>query len=196
MYRKQMKFQKLICLLMLAASALVFIYSLGLSTDLYDAFFYAIPRYQNLNRTDVEGARVYYDNQPFNKALTTASLVLIGCSLLTFITNTHSRRKYYLSNYITASVYTLASIVISIWSAINISKFKTQFLTTVDFEQFKKFAEISPSTQYTESTFWFDIGYVVLALLLIVSAINIFNLIWKTKLMKEEARLIKEGLEE
>ena len=196
MYRKQMKFQKLICLLMLAASALVFIYSLGLSTDLYDAFFFAIPRYQNLDRTDVVGARVYYDIQPFNAALTTASLILIGCSLAVFITNTHSRRKYYLSNYISASAYTLASIIISIWSAINISKYKTQFLTTVDFEQFKEFAEISPSTQYTESTFWFDIGYVVLAILLIISAINIFNLIWKTKLMKEEARLIKEGLEE
>ena len=196
MYRKQMKFQKLICLLMLAASALVFIYSLGLSTDLYDAFFFAIPRYQNLDRTDVVGARVYYDIQPFNSALTTASLILIGCSLAVFITNTHSRRKYYLSNYISASAYTLASIIISIWSAINISKYKTQFLTTVDFEQFKEFAEISPSTQYTESTFWFDIGYVVLAILLIISAINIFNLIWKTKLMKEEARLIKEGLEE
>ena len=191
MYRKQMKFQKLICLLMLAASALVFIYSLGLSTDLYDAFFFAIPRYQNLDRTDVVGARVYYDIQPFNAALTTASLILIGCSLAVFITNTHSRRKYYLSNYISASAYTLASIIISIWSAINISKYKTQFLTTVDFEQFKEFAEISPSTQYTESTFWFDIGYVVLAILLIISAINIFNLIWKTKLMKEEARLIK-----
>lgn len=196
MYRKQMKFQKLICLLMLAASALVFIYSLGLSTDLYDAFFFAIPRYQNLDRTDVVGARVYYDIQPFNAALTTASLILIGCSLAVFITNTHSRRKYYLSNYISASAYTLASIIISIWSAINISKYKTQFLTTVDFEQFKEFAEISPSTKYTESTFWFDIGYVVLAILLIISAINILNLIWKTKLMKEEARLIKEGLEE
>lgn len=195
MYKKQMKFQKLICFIMLAASALVFIYSLGLSTDLYDAFYYAIPKYENLNRTDVEGARVYYDIQPFNSALTTASLALIGCSVLTFLTNTHSRRKYYLSNYVSASLFTLASIGISIWAALNISNFKNQFLTTVDFEQFKEFAEISLAT-YTESTFWFDIGYVVLAVLLLVSVLNILNLIWKAKLMKEEARLIKEGLEE
>ena len=39
MYKRQMKLQKILCLLAIAASALVFIYSLGLMTDLYDSLY-------------------------------------------------------------------------------------------------------------------------------------------------------------
>lgn len=196
MYRKQMKFQKLICLALLAAAALVFIYSLGLVTDLYDAFFFAIPNPNKLDRTDVQGARIYYDIQPFNSALTTASLGLIGCCIFMYLTNTHSRRKYYPINYIAAAITSVANVAVAIWGSINVTNYKNQFLTTVDFEQLKEFASISPSTIYTDSTFWFDIGYVVFAILIIVTILNIYNLILKTKLMKEEAQLIREGLED
>ena len=194
MYRKQMKFQKLVCFALLAASALVFIYSLGLVTDLYDAFYFAIPNPNRLDRTDVAGARIYYDIQPFNSALTTVSIVLVILCVAVFLTNTHSRRKYYLSNYITTSLIVLANIGTTIWGVINVSKFRHQFLTTVDFEQLKAFAEKSLSTTYTESTFWFDIGYVVFGILIIVSALAVYNLILKSKLMKEEQRIIEGGV--
>ena len=36
MYKKQMGFQKLICILALVAGFVVFLYSLGIMTDLYD----------------------------------------------------------------------------------------------------------------------------------------------------------------
>ena len=36
MYKKQMKIQKIVCFLVLAASVVVFLYSLGIMTDLYD----------------------------------------------------------------------------------------------------------------------------------------------------------------
>ena len=36
MYKKQMSFQKLVCYSALAAGLIVFIYSLGIMTDLYD----------------------------------------------------------------------------------------------------------------------------------------------------------------
>ena len=194
MYRKQMKFQKLVCFALLAASALVFIYSLGLVTDLYDAFYFAIPNPNRLDRTDVAGARIYYDIQPFNSALTTVSIVLIILCVLVFLTNTHTRRKYYLANYISTGLIVLANIGTTVWGVNNVSKFRHQFLTTVDFEQLKAFAQKSPSTIYTESTFWFDIGYVVFGVLIIVSALAVYNLILKTKLMKEEKRIIEGGV--
>jgi hypothetical protein len=43
-----MKFQRLVCFAMLAASALVFIYSLGLVTDLYDAFYSTMRDHNNI----------------------------------------------------------------------------------------------------------------------------------------------------
>ncbi len=196
MYKKQMKFQKLICTLFLGASALVFIYSLGLVTDLYDAFYSTMRNPNNIYNSKVEGSWIFYEIQPFNSMLTTVSLVLIGCSLLNFITNTHSRRKYYRANYISVCLSALANVAASVWIAINVAKFRTQYITTVDFEALKLYAE-EWDTLYIgpEDTFWFDIGFVICAILIIIAAISIYNLIWKTKLMKEEARLIKEGLE-
>ena len=191
MYRKQMKFQRLVCL---AASALIFIYSLGLVTDLYDAFYTTMRDPNNIYNSKVEGAWIYYDIQPFNHNLTTASLLLIGCSIILFLTNTHSRRKYYLGNYVATLLNAVVSVAISVWGIINISKFRTQFLITIDFPALKEYAE-KWNTLYTESTFWFDIGYVVFAILVVVVIFSLLNLVWKNKLMKEEARLIKEGLE-
>lgn len=197
MYKKQMKFQKLICLSTLVAAAILFIYSLGLVTDLYDAFYTTMRDHKNIydmRFTKVEGAWIFYEIQPFNKALTTVAIALIGCSLLPFITNTHSRRKYYIANYITVGISSVANIAAAIWCSINVSKFRTQYLTTVDFEGLKEYSE-QWNTYYTDSTFWFDLGFVISALLIVVTAFNIYNLVWKTKLMKEERKLIAEGLE-
>ena len=47
----------------------------------------------------------------------------------------------------------------------------------------------------TESTFWFDIHYVIFGLLLIGTCLLIANVIWKRKLMKEEQTLIARGKE-
>ena len=196
MYKKQMKFQKLICFALLIAAALVFIYSLGLVTDLYDAFYSTIRNPNKPQNAKVEGAWIYYDIQPFNSALTIASLVLLGCAIIVFITNTHSRRKYYLANYITSAIATAANVGVAIWSMINVAKFKTQFQTTVDFEQLKEYSETWDTLYLTANdTFWFDIGFVVGAILIVVAGLAVFNLIWKNKLMKEETKAIKEGLE-
>ena len=189
-----MKFQKLVCFVLLAASALVFIYSLGLVTDLYDAFYGTMRNPNNIKDTPVAGAWIYYDIQPFNSQLTTASLILIGCAVIAFITNTHSRRKYYLANYVSVALSSIANVAISVWALSNVTSFKNQFLTTVDFEALKTYSE-EWNSLYTESTFWFDIGYVVFGLLLVATALVIVNLIWKIKMMKEEDKLIKEGLE-
>lgn len=195
MYRKQMKFQRLICFATLAAAALTFIYSLGLVTDLYDAFYTTMRDPNNIYNSKVDGSWIYYEIQPFNHNLTAASLVLIGCSVLLFLTNTHSRRKYYLANYVATILNAVVSVGIAAWSIINISAFKTQFLTTVDFAALKEYAE-KWNTLYTDSTFWFDIGYAVFAILIVAVVLSIINVIWKRNLMKEEAALIKEGLED
>lgn len=189
-----MKFQKLVCFATLIASAIIFIYSLGLVTDLYDAFYTTMRDPNNIYNSKVDGSWIYYDIQPFNHNLTTAAIVLIGCSVLLFLTNTHSRRKYYIANYVATIINAVVSIGIAVWGIINISAFKTQFLTTIDFPALKEYAE-KWNTLYTESTFWFDIGYVAFGFLIAVVVLTIINLVWKRMLMKSEALLIKEGLE-
>ena len=69
--------------------------------------------------------------------------------------------------------------------------FKAQFLS-IDFEKLQEHA-ISRKTLYTESTFWFDIHYLIFGLLLLAAVLLIANVFWKRKLMKEEQSLIAGG---
>ncbi len=189
MYKKQMTLQRYLCLAMLIISAVVFIYSLGIMTDLYDSLYGTYRR----GKTTISGAEVYMDMQGFNKLFLRFSIGLILLSVLLFITNTHSRRRYYVGNYCAVGLFSAASIAFSFWAHTQIEGFKAQFLS-IDFESLLKHAT-SRKTLYTESTFWFDIHYLVFGLLLLGTVLLIVNTFWKRKLMKEEHALIGTGKE-
>ena len=191
MYKKQMKIQKIVCLLVLAASVVVFLYSLGIMTDLYDSLYYTIPNKDNLDRSRVDGARVYYDMQPFNQQFLKFSIGLILCAVLLFLTNTNTRRRYYVSNIVAVVINAAVNVYVAVWAHGRIAEYKAQFLQ-VDFEALKKFAE-RQHTLYTESTFWFDIHIAVFAFAIIAVVLLIANMIWKFQLMKEEKQLIEAG---
>ena len=196
MYKKQMKFQKAVCLLVLAASVIVFLYSLGIMTDLYDALYTTIgapDKPDNTRRNPVAGAFIYYDMQGFNKTFLHLGIALILIALLLFITNTHVRRKYYVGNIVASLVNCAAGVYVAVWAHAQIAAFKAQFLQ-IDFEALKAFAE-KRNTLYTESTFWFDVHYFVFALVILANVLLIANLIWKFRLMKEEQHLIDAGKE-
>ena len=189
MYKKQMALQRYLCLAALILSAVVFIYSLGIMTDLYDSLYGTYRR----GKTSISGAEVYMDMQGFNKSFLNGSIGLILLSVLLFITNTHSRRRYYIGNYVSVGIFSAASIAFCVWAHTQIEGFKAQFLT-IDFEKLLAHAT-SRKTLYTESTFWFDIHYLIFGLLLIATVLLIANVFWKRKLMKEEQALIAGGKE-
>lgn len=194
MYQKQMKFQKAVCFLVLVASVLVFLYSLGIMTDLYDALYAAVGAPddpENTRRNPVAGAFLYYNMQGFNRTFLHMGLALIIISLLLFITNTHSRRRYYFGNVFSTIVNTLAAIFVTIWAHSKIIAFKADFLQ-IDFEALKAFSE-RRNTLYTDSTFWFDIHTLVFAIVIIANVLLIANLIWKFSMMKQEKQLIEAG---
>ena len=171
------------------ASALVFAYSLGLVTDLYDSLYTTMPNPKDHMITDVTGSVIFYDIQSFNNQLMLAGLGLIILSLGLFITNTHLRRRYYIGNYVATGIWSVAAVAVTIWGHIQVEAFKHQFLTTVNFEELKAYAERT-NGYYTDSTFWFDIHYLVLGVLLITAIILVANVFWKQSLMKEEAALL------
>lgn len=191
MYKKQMTFQRIVCFALLIGAALVFVYSLGIMTDLYDALYSTIRSANNLDRTTVTGSRVYYDMQGFNKTFTIVSIGMILVTLTLFITNTHSRRRYYIGNIISTFLVAGCNVAASIWAISQIMVYKAQFLQ-IDFEALKKHAE-SRKTLYTESTFWFDASYVVFGILLVLTVLLIINLVMKFTLMKAEKNLIGKG---
>ena len=191
MYKKQMKCQKAVCLLCMISSVIVFLYALGIMTDLYDSLYSTMMNPADLTQTTVPGSIVYYNMQEFNSVFLKYSIGLILLACLLYITNTHIRRKYYIGNYVAAALFAIANINIAIWAHQYIEIFKAQFLN-VDFEALKKHAELWKTT-YTESTFWFDIHVAVFAISLIASAALVGVVFWKVSLMKEEQKLIEAG---
>ena len=139
------------------------------------------------------GAEVYMDMQDFNQLFLRGSIGLILLSVLLFVTSTHSRRRYYVGNYAAVGLFSAASIAFTVWAHGQIEAFKAQFLT-IDFAKLLTHAT-SRKTLYTESTFWFDIHYLVFGLLLVGVVLLILNAVWKSKLMKDEQALIAQGKE-
>lgn len=191
MYKKQLTAQKFLCLAAIIVSAIVFLYALGIMTDLYDSLYDTMRNPNNVFQTDVAGSVVYYNMQEFNKVFLNYSIVMILLAVLLFITNTHVRRRYYIGNYISIALYLAFGIYISIFGHTYIEIFKAQFLQ-VDFAALKEHAELW-GTLYTESTFWFDVHYFVFGLLILMGILLVCNAVWKFRLMKEEAALIEEG---
>lgn len=194
MYKKQLVFQKYACLFAVIAAAMSFVYSLGMITDIYDTLYSTMMNPNNLNETFVPGSIIYYDMQEFNRQFTNVSVVLILTACLLYLTNTQIRRKYYIGNYVSTGIYSVAALGVAYWSHVWIEAFKYQYLTTVDFEALKAFAEMW-NKPYSDSTLMLDLHYVVAVVLVLSVAALIGNAIWKIRLMKAEDALIAEGKE-
>lgn len=194
MYKLQMKFQGIITYLCLAAAALTFFYSLGVSTDAY------FIRTLDSLKVEIPGSEIYYEMQPFNKDFTAYSIVLILLAVSCLIASNHTRRKYYIGNYCTTIISSIANIGVAIWAFINVFKYKAMYLA-VDFSNLARVPDgvlinlgVNPeSVEGPYSTFWFDISILVLSILTIVSILNIANMVFKTILIKEEKRILAEG---
>ena len=191
MYKKQMTAQKMICMAAIIMGAIFFVYALGIMTDLYDSLYDTMRNPADPTQTDVPGSIIYYAMQGFNRTLLMLSIGQILLGALLFLTNTHSRRRYYIGNYAATALFAAGAVYNSVYAHINIEEAKRQFLQ-VDFAALKEHAEMW-GTLYTESTFWFDLHYAVFGLLLAVSVLLIVNAVWKVNLMKDEAALVAEG---
>lgn len=178
--KKQLKFQKKVCYIALLASAIAFFFSLGLLTDLYNLMF----------ATTVKGHEIFNDIQPFNRAMVRDCILMIVMVVFLFITRTHIRRRYYISNYIAVAAASLISSFLAIYDITQILNFKRRFLTEVDFEKWLEMRELIEDFPYTESTLWFDLNVITLSLVIVASLLLVGNLIWKINLMKFEDKLL------
>ncbi len=196
MYKKQLKFQKLVCMLCLIVAAVSFVYSLGIMTDLYDALMSTMRNDFDYTDTNVPGSIIFYDMQDFNRLFVNLNVGLILLAAFMMLMNTHTRRKYYIGNYVSIGLFSAATVAVNVWSHIQIEAYKHQFQTTLDFEALKEHVEIF-QTLYLgpDDTFFFDLHYVVGGLCLLAVGLLIANMIWKIQLMRSENELIRAGEE-
>ena len=157
MYKKQIRIQKTACLLAIIAAALLFAYALGIITDIYDGLYFTMASVKDPmkdpSKLKIPGAVIYFQMQEFNRDFVNMSIGLILLACLLFVTNTQTRRRYYIANYVAIGAFSSAAVAMTIWSHQQISAFKHQYLTTIDFEKLKELCEMLDK-KYIESTFW------------------------------------------
>lgn len=196
MYKKQMRFQKIICLLAIVSSALVFVYALGIMTDIFDMMYTLVPNQNDASSELVPGARLFITMQPFDHFLIIAGIGLILLALLLLLTNTHSRRKYYMSNLAAVVLFVAAALAVAVYSHIAIEGFKKDFLTfhanvaTGKYDAVNELMRVRQVGYLTDSTFWFDVHYVVFGFLILIALLLVGNYVAKRILMKAEAAMI------
>ena len=110
-----------------------------------------------------------------------------------FIFGAHSRRKYYIGNYITIALNAALSIGVSVFGIVNVIKYKQEYLK-IDFEALKKMQEMLKKP-YSISSFWFDAGYVVFGVLILVTLLSLASLAFKIYVMRAEKKLLAGDLE-
>ncbi len=181
----QLKFQKIITVFGLLTGALFFVLGLGYSTNLYTLYYFIDPT----SFMYVEGSRIYYDVQDFNRAEVFYAVVMLLISGFCFMTLNNKRRKYYISNYISSAIYVAFDVFLSCYVYTNVVAHKEQFLTTVDFEGWQYWVDMFPNDfSMNTSTFWFDAAMVVSAVGILTALLTIANVIWKTVWMSREKK--------
>ncbi|MCQ2536787.1 MAG: hypothetical protein MJ124_00135 [Lachnospiraceae bacterium] len=185
---QQMKFQKLVTVLGLASAVLFFVLGLGYSTNLYTLYYFI----DETSFMYVEGSRIYYDVQDFNRTEVVYAVVMLILAALCFITLNNTRRKYYISNYISSAAYVAFNVYTSYYVFTNAVAHKDQFLNTVAFDQWEFWVEMFPNDfVVNKSTFWFDAAMAVSVIGVVVAILIVANVIWKVIWMSKEAEAMK-----
>ena len=183
---KQMAYQKMILFAALVLSSIALMYSLGFATDLYSLNYHSDSSSSLLY---VEGAELYNQIQPFNRALLQYATILFGLCMTLFMTLTHRRRLYYATNYITTIAFSGYTAFLGTTLLLNALHAKQQYLA-IDFKQVKEVTDML-NIRYVKSTFMLDLGMLLsIAHYLLVAGL-IINLVWKTANMNKEKRQMR-----
>lgn len=192
-----MKFQKIMCLVMLILGALSAVYcfiycsgglaNIGLSVQKESGQPAYDPEFETAQR-------LYVDVQPFNTALLILSIVMIVMAAILYITATNKRRNYYISNYVATGAVCLVDFGVSIYVLVQNSIFLGRFNAIINDPalnaRYQAVAEEWETISYVTSTWNFALGYVVYALVILGCVGLILNLVWKRELMKGEKQLL------
>lgn len=211
--KAQMRFQKIICLVMILIGALATVYAFCYCTGSLAELGQLLNDKGRSNFKAAAGkydATLFLDIQGFNDLLMYLGIVMIVFAVLLYITGCNKRRKYYITNYVATGVCAGGNIIFSIILMAMNGVWMGRF-NNVDFAAWAKYnadniaeymeeaetlgIELNPETlaayqHYSESTTWFAIGFAVYTLEIIASALLVLNLVWKILLMRGEKQLL------
>ena len=237
MFKSQLKFQKIICFVALIMAVILFAYSLGFITELYELFSPTIgvvngkvvdlatkrhPLTNEIIEDYIVGNEFYFEIQTyvvselhkvvnengqvvtqtvqvkrtgFNDRLVSAALAALVVTLSLLITSCNKRRNYYISNYVAIGATAVYNLGFAGWLFVNLAKYQAKF-NAVDLQALIKWFAEEKFKEVDTNVICFSLGYVLAALLIVVTGLLVFNLIWKITLMKRENKLLQKSAQE
>ena len=134
--------------------------------------------------------------QAIDKAMVTMTIIFFVVIAFIYITCTNSRRNYYITNYVMTGIVVVYAVALALYGIISMIVLMNGFMNlqfTSDSIEFQVLNSNANFPAVTYSPVMFIIGIVAFLLVLLVALAWIYNLIWKTKLMKGEQELLSKG---
>lgn len=201
-----MKFQKILCLVTLVVAALTFVYALSFfSTGLAELRYYTTKYGGSIEGVynPINADKVYDYAQGLNDILLIMSIIFIVLAVTQYIAATNTRRKYYITNYISIGAIVLFAVVFAILALVMVSQCFNMYLNDINWSRYRALHKIEDALgfglmypYYSDSKLMFILGYVVFLLVILAAAAQVYNLIWKIKLMKGEKELLAKSAPE
>ena len=187
--KTQMRFQKILMLVSLIVTAITFVFGLFFLTG---SLGYA-GNYISSSGTDLIGATEFVDkSQGYVKTFINLGIVFIVLAAVLFITSCHSRRKYYISNFIAVGLFVAFALAMVIYIFIMVGDTRNLFLNSINWN----LVEVNMMAEFpmdkTES-YQFAIGYVVAVIVIIDAVLLTLSTVWKVLLMRGENELLAKS---
>ena len=192
--KTQMRFQKILIIVSVVIAALSVLYAWIFCSGVFAQIaqvYTAAPEVTELHNAA----------QAFTELFQVLGVVYVLCIVLLFIMGCHSRRKYYITNYIAIGIAVAYMLVYSILLIVNLANV-AGLLSSTDLTGAQ--AAYSGISHFDESMFgefqttsWtIPVGYVLVAIVLLDAVAICLNLLWKIKLMQGEKKLLENSVAE
>ena len=184
--KTQMRFQKILMLVSLIVAALTFVYALFFLTG---SLGYAT---QYKGEYSIGAENLVSKSQGFVDSMVVLCIIFILLAAFMFVTSSHSRRNYYITNYIAIGLFVAFALFLVIYIIVNIVSINNIFLTEIDWEKVPaKVQELRNAYPMSKNdTYTFTVGYIMAVILLVNAVFLVLNVVWKVLLMKGEKQLL------
>lgn len=212
--KTQMRVQKILMLVSLVVSALVFVYALFFMTGgLADVY-----RYIEDDEDFINGAKFVSASGNFVSALVALGIVLIVLVVVMYLMACNSRRKYYITNYVSVALFVVLAVVVAFYIIAMVSNIMNLYQHDIlwksgEGELFTKIVETEDGYDFVvvngnyadmaqyypdypldpNQIYNFILGFIMAIVVLADAVCVALCTVWKFLLVKGENKLLAEG---
>lgn len=175
----------------LVVAALTFVFALVFLTGSLGEVTHYI---DHLGAVEIDSinAKEFIDvSQSMTGTLVTFGIIFIVLAALLFVTASHSRRKYYITNYIAVGLFVAFALVVFVYIIIMVATVSNLFLNSINWSIVENQFIFGDYPIYQDDTWTFALGYIVAVIVLVDAVFVVLSTVWKVLLMKGEQKLLE-----